>query len=134
MLKPIMIKKDDLSPKVILDAERSIFLISGKSIVENAHDFYNPILIWFQTYFKNPNKNTHLILYLEYLNSSSALQISNLIHLFTLNKDNHSLNITWLYDTDDETMKEIGEEYLYSNTVEFEIKELESNDFEEFDF
>ena len=134
MLNPILINKDDLSPKIILDVKRSIFLISGKSIVENAHDFYNPILSWFQTYLKNPNDSTHLVLYLEYLNSSSALQISNLIHLFTLHQEESNLSITWLYDTDDETMREIGEEYLYSNNLKFETKELETTDFEEFEF
>ncbi|MCF6366463.1 MAG: DUF1987 domain-containing protein [Bacteroidales bacterium] len=130
MLAPIIIKKDSLSPKVVLDQESGVFCLSGKSIVENAHDFYTPILNWFKEYFKKPNKSTHLIFYIEYLNSSSALQISNLIFLFSENKKGNQLKITWLYDEDDEAMKETGKEFQYSNTLKFDVKKFNAEEFD----
>ena len=134
MIKPIFINKTELSPKVILDKENNIFLISGKSIVENAHEFYSPVLTWFKSYFNNPNNSTELILYLEYLNSSSSFQIANLIELFSENQDSKNLYITWLYDSDDEIMKETGKEFKYSDFTNFELKELKDEDYEEFSF
>jgi len=129
MLAPLIIKKKSLSPEIILNQNSNTFLISGKSIVENAHEFYTPILDWFKEYFKNPNESTHLILYIEYLNSSSSLQISNLIFLFSENQKDNKLNITWLYDIDDDTMKETGKEYQYSNFIDFNIKEYNSEEY-----
>ena len=134
MIKPLLIKKTELSPKVILDKENNTFLISGKSIVENAHDFYSQIITWFESYFNNPNNNTEIILYLEYINSSSSLQIANLIHLFSKYKDNINLNITWLYDEDDEEMKETGIEFQYTYYVKINLKELKNDISEEFEF
>lgn len=134
MIKPIFINKTELSPKVILDKENNIFLISGKSIVENAHEFYSVILTWFKSYFNNPNKSTELILHLEYLNSSSSFQIASLIELFSENQDSNDLYITWLYDSDDEIMKETGKEFKYSDFTNFELKELKDEDYEEFSF
>ena len=78
-MEQLFIKKTDLSPKVLLDKDNNKFFIVGKSIVENAFEFYVPIIEWFKNYFKDPNKSTDLIFFLEYLNSSSFLQIASRI-------------------------------------------------------
>ena len=132
MIEPILIEKNDLAPKVVLDKEKNTFLIAGKSIIENSHDFYNPILIWFKNYFENPNDNTELILYLEYINSSSFLQIANIIDIFSQNMEKHNLNIKWLYDKDDDTMEEIGKDLQFTYLVKFNFIELTNTNIENF--
>ena len=132
MIEPIHIEKNDLSPKVVLDKENNTFLIAGKSIIENSHDFYHPIITWFKNYFENPNDNTELILYLEYVNSSSFLQIANIIDIFSQNMENHNLNIKWLYDKDDDTMEEIGKDLQFTYLVKFNFIELTNSNIEDF--
>ena len=86
-------------------------------------------------YFKNPNNSTELVLNLDYLNSSSSLQIMKIISLFENNKkDNLDLKIIWKYDSEDEMSKERGEELMHSTLINFELDVTESEEFEEFDF
>jgi len=121
----IHIDKTQLSPKVVLDKENNFFLISGKSGVENAEAFYKPILNWFNNYFKNPNEHTEINLYLEYLNSASSVQIGKLMNIYTDNKNNCNITINWIYDIDDELMKEMGKEFQYMYEIKFNFKETD---------
>lgn len=121
----IKIKKTQLSPEVILDKENNYFSISGKSGVENAESFYKPILEWFKNYFKNSNENTEINLFLEYLNSSSSVQIGKLMDIFTINKNKCNITINWIYDADDELMKEMGIEFQNIYEIKFTFKETD---------
>jgi hypothetical protein len=123
MKEIIDIKKTQLSPKVLLDKENESFIISGKSGVENAEIFYGPILNWFINYFKNPNPFTEINLYLEYLNSASSVQIGKLLNMITDNLNKSKITINWIYDIDDELMKEMGKEFQYMYEIKFVFKE-----------
>lgn len=135
MIKPIILNKTEKTPEVILDKENSVFQISGRSIVENAHEFYSPIQNWLHEYFKNPNKSTEFILNLDYLNSSSSLQIMKMIFLFEHNNNKvNNLTIVWMYESEDELLRERGEELQQSTQINFVLKVIESDGFEDFDF
>ena len=131
MIKPLKIEKTANSPEIILNKEEGIFQIVGRSIVENSYDFYNPILSWFEEYFKEPNKATKLSLFIDYLNSSSTLQIMKLIKIFN-GKEN--VKVVWAYEEGDENSKETGEEYELSSNVKFEFIETDLDNFEDFRF
>lgn len=133
-MESIYFKESELSPRVDLDKENNKFIISGKSIVENAHDFYVPILKWFIEYFKDPNEKTELVFYLEYINSSSFLQIANLTEIFSQNNKDNKLNIKWLYDIGDDTMREIGDDLQFTYLVKFNFIEVNENNKNEFNF
>jgi len=121
MLKPLILKKTQLTPLVILDKDNNMFSIEGKSIYSNGYEFYTPILVWFKEYFKNPNITTELIIYFEYINSSSFFQISRLIEMFSENINNSKLKIIWKYDFDDEIIQENGMEFKKNTNFEFEV-------------
>ena len=131
MIKPIKIEKTANSPEVILNKDKGIFQIMGRSIVENSFDFYTPIINWIEEYFKNPNPSTQLSLYIDYLNSSSTLQLMKLIKLFN-GKEN--VKIVWVFEDGDENSKETGEEYELASNVEFEFVETDVENFEDFKF
>ncbi len=135
MIKPIILQNKENAPEIILDKDNNIFKISGRSIVENAHQFYEPIIIWFKKYFKEPNKNTELSINLDYINSSSSLFIMKIILLFEQN-DNSSndLKIIWNYDIEDELLKERGNELKKTTNINFELKEFKSGEYEDFNF
>jgi len=133
MEEVINIKKTQLSPKVLLNKKNKNFILYGKSGVENAEDFYNPIINWFENYFNNPNEKTEIYLYLEYLNSSSSVQIGKLLNIISNYQDNLHITINWLYDSDDELMKETGKEFQYMYDLKFNFIEKDE-DAEYFNF
>ena len=131
-MESIYIKETGLSPKVDLDKDNNRFIIVGKSIVENAQDFYLPILEWFIEYFNDPNEKTELLFYLEYINSSSYLQIAKITEIFSQNMKNKNLMIKWLYDKEDDTMQEIGEDLQFTYLVKFNFIEINDANIDNF--
>lgn len=111
MLKKLTIKATEDTPELIFDKDNSIFLISGRSLPEDAQKFYKEALEWMSKYIKSPNKETTIVLFLEYFNSSSArLIVKILIELETLSQKDNSVKIIWKYAENDDVMKERGEE------------------------
>lgn len=122
MLEPLIIRKKTFMPFVYFDKEKSIFRLEGKSIPEDSTEFYPKIFAWLEEYVKNPNKKTVLVLKLDYYNSSSARDIANIIKFFdALYKKGHEVEVKWIYNSDDEVMRENGEDFKILFTVPIEI-------------
>ena len=123
MENQIKLKATEDTPEVYLDKEKSIFIIKGKAMPENAFDFFRPILDWMNAYVKSPNQNTVLEVYLEYFNSSSVKQIFTLLSkVDQLSDEGHQAKIIWRYKENDELMKEKGAEFESFLDVPFEMK------------
>ena len=138
MSEPIIIEKTETTPEVIFDKENSVFRITGRSIVENAHEFYHPIREWLIEYIKDPNEKTELTLNYEYLNSSSSLQLMKLIFILEeLTESGKKVKVEWLHERDDDMTKERGEELMNSSELDFDIKgyiDESDDDYEDFSF
>ncbi len=133
--EPIIIEPTVKTPEVILDKENNTFQIRGRSISENSHEFFLPIKNWLTAYFKHPNNLTKLILNFDYLNSSSAIQISNIINLFEKNyKKNIDVLLVWQYERGDELIENTGIELNIISDVPFVTEIFETEEFEKFDF
>ncbi|NPA68805.1 MAG: DUF1987 domain-containing protein [Chlorobi bacterium] len=132
-MKEFDIKKTDLSPKIILNKEENFYLFSGKSVIENAEEFYTPVFNWFKNYYKNPNTSTNIIFFIEYFNSASSHQIGNLFNLFSKHK-NTLLNVCWLYENNDELIKEAGKEFKDFYDINFDLIPVNPEDTGIFDF
>jgi hypothetical protein len=100
------------TPYVSLNHTSGILEFKGKSIPENTIKFYGPVKHWIETYSGSPQPNTHLIIYLEYFNTSSAkIIIEMLKKMVALNNDGKTkLQVTWRYDANDTDMLEAGED------------------------
>jgi len=112
-LTTVHIKPTETTPEVKLDPTTGKFEIKGRSISENASEFYNPLIDWVKTYVGNPSGSTIVDVYLDYVNTSSS---KSLMHLFnTLSAvSGMEVIINWHYKKDDEAMKEAGEDF---NTI-----------------
>jgi hypothetical protein len=112
-LTALHISPTAFTPEVKFDPIAGTFEIKGRSIPENAHEFYNPLIDWVKTYSKNAAESTSMDVYFDYLNTSSS---KSLMHLFNALStiSGKEVRINWLHTQDDEAMKEAGEDF---NTI-----------------
>ena len=125
-MKVIKIEKTTVSPKIILDKKNNIFEFKGRSRPEDAVEFYQPILDWFDEYKNSPNDETCVHMDFEYFNTTSAKLILDIIKKIKLAQTaGKTVKIIWHYQEDDEDMQEAGEDYEELVGVPFEFKEYE---------
>ena len=117
----IKIKGTEDTPTIILDTEREIFEISGRSLPEDVAVFYDPILNWLDEYAESPNEKTEFTFKLTYFNTaSSKLLLDVLLKLEELSENGHDVKILWYYPEEDEDMQEAGEEFNEIVDIPFE--------------
>ncbi len=126
MEKKLQIASTEDSPEIIFDVEKNILLISGRSLPEDAFNFYAPILKWMKEYINEPNQNSELILNLDYFNSSSVKQIMRLFTIFEeLGASGKDAKIIWKYSLSDDLMEIKGQEFKSMITkVPFELVKI----------
>ena len=120
-METIKIQGTEDTPRIILDAEKELLEISGRSLPEDVSAFYEPVLNWLNEYAENPNDKTIFNFKLTYFNTaSSKLLLDILMKLEELHEKGHDVLIRWHYPEDDEDMEEAGEEYADIVDVPFE--------------
>jgi len=123
MLKPYILEKTRNSPQVELDKEKSIFLLSGRSIIEDATMFFRPIIEWVESYIQDPNPYTEINLNFDYLNSASIKNVLKvLIEFEKLVEKKKDVKVIWHFEKNDEIMEERGEEILGAINIPYEYK------------
>ncbi|NPA87344.1 MAG: DUF1987 domain-containing protein [Epsilonproteobacteria bacterium] len=111
MEKKIHIKATKYTPEINLDAETGVFEFKGKSYPENTFEFYKPIIDWIKEYVKNPSKKTTVNMEIVYFNSSTSKLFFNLFDILYENRDKTDVTVNWIYDKDNDTAKEAGEDF-----------------------
>jgi len=115
----------EYTPQILLDADKGLIEISGKSFPEDAVRFYKPILRWIDEYIASPNSMTHLNLKFSYYNTASAKKILELIKkVATIKQTANKLEINWYYEEGDEDMQNAGNDYSSVVEVPFNIIEI----------
>jgi len=116
------------TPEVLLDPSNAVFEIKGKSIPDDAEEFFNRILVWLEDYVSNPNEITEVKIDLEYFNISSSKRILFLFYkLNELNEKGKDVKIIWYYNEEDEDMFEVGQDYAFMVKIPFEFKSYALN-------
>lgn len=116
--KTIFIEKTLHTPEINFDFRSGIFSIEGKSYSENTFEFYKELLSSLETFFKDQtNKRLKNIIFnfkLTYFNSSSSkalFEMFDLIDMFVQSQSDIAVDINWVYDEDDDSSKEDGEDF-----------------------
>ena len=121
-VKPLSYIGNHRTPTIILDKEKKLFLIRGRSFPEDATSFYTPVVDWFKEYAQNPNDQTIFTLMFYYYNSSTA---KALLDIFKILQDIHNQGkeviIKWLYHEEDDIIKEHGQDFSELFTFKFEF-------------
>lgn len=90
-------------------------VISGRSIPEDSDQFWYPVIFFIKNF---PNTPINFILYFQYYNTLSIRYIN---FLFSELKQKNVESIKWIYEEDDEDVKEMGE-YLRDRFNKMPIK------------
>ena len=97
------------SPEIILNPDGFI-KIRGRSIHENATEFFEPVNAWITEYIKDPAEVTCVDMILEYFNSASAKVFIQLLQKLTYVQLKHRKFIfNWYFEEGDEDILERGE-------------------------
>ena len=118
-MQVIQLAGTEQTPQVLLNKEKSIFEFSGRSLADNAVEFYRPIMAWMTEYAESPNPKTELVFKMEYMNTASSKAIFD---LFSLAQSIEGAKIVWCFQEDDEDMEETGEEFSSLVKIPFELR------------
>jgi hypothetical protein len=109
------------TPKVVLDKEKNIFELSGKSLPEDVIKFYEPIYQWLKEYVASPNDETIMKLKIDYFNSASHKAINYMLEILSdIEKTGKKVSVKWHYLTEDEDMLETGHDFAELTGLHFD--------------
>jgi hypothetical protein len=131
IMRKLMIDQKPSSPRVVLDPEKKIFIISGESRPPDVREFYGQIIEWLREYgthlMKSDEKQDEVIFNFnfEYFNSSSGKSILDICKILaSLRLNGLNIAINWHYEKNDDDMLEAGKEI--SRIVKFPFEYVES--------
>ena len=111
-MENLEIEETKYTPKITLDTEGTMSLV-GKSYPENTFEFYEPMMSWVKEYFEtNAKEVTTVNIEITYFNSSSSKLFFDFFDLFEENKDDHTIKINWIFDEENESAEEAGEDFI----------------------
>lgn len=123
MQKPLKLKGTKETPEVNFDRESGQFQIGGRSLPEDAVQFYQPVIAWMKEYANNPLDNTELKTHFDYFNSSSIKQMLILFKaLESILESGKTAKIVWKYDEDDDLMEIKGKEFKRMLKIPFDLE------------
>ena len=99
------------TPEITLETSGTITMV-GKSYPENTFEFYAPVMEWMKEYFDTTSADTTINLEITYFNSSSSKLFFDFFDLLDENKDDHTIKINWIYDEENESAEEAGEDFV----------------------
>ena len=124
LAEKLYIDKTEDTPQINFDLGVGSFSIRGRSLPENAYNFYKPLIEFLQSAINQINSGTNFEFHLDYFNSSSGRFIYEMLTIIESKASTDSLKINWIVDKDDELMIEKGEELQSLLDLKFEIKKI----------
>ncbi len=111
-MENLKIEASKYTPLITMDIQKGEIEIRGKSYPENTFEFYKPVLEWIENYHNTSNPSLTLNLEIIYFNSSSSKLFYDLFDLLEENSDAFKPVINWIYDEENESALESGEEFM----------------------
>ncbi len=124
-MEELLIEKKYYLPFIHFNPKTGILKMHGKSILEDPDAFFNQIFYWLHEYFSTSPPETIIEINLEYINSSSSKYLHKMLQLIN-NECNakNKCNVHWYYEEDDESIKELGEQFESIFDIPFELKKF----------
>lgn len=112
------------TPGIFFDINTQTLKLSGRSIPENAADFYSQVFTWLEEHLNNVNSKQCVEVRLEYFNTSSSKSILDIFRKYQKAKNDGRCDVLviWFYESDDEDMLEAGQDYGAITGLRFEYR------------
>ena len=124
-MEPLIINKTEDTPQVELDINKGIFVITGRSLPENAIEFYKPVFSWVEECLQSiSGKDIAVEIRLEYFNTASSKQIAKLFLQLENYIEKNNIVIKWFYEKEDNDMLVSGNQYAKFLNLKFEFIEI----------
>ncbi len=121
-MEDLVLEGSEFTPRVNFSLQNKSLTIEGKSLPEDAREFYRPLIEWTNSIEGQPVESLEVKLFLSYFNSSSSKQLLKLFYaLEDLNESGIKSTIQWSYKSSDLMMKEKGEELNELIELPFEL-------------
>ena len=107
----IDIKATNTTLSVIGSIKEGVLTVKGRSMPENAKDFYGMFKEWLQDFYKTEADKVHVTFEIEYYNTSSSNILMEIMKQLSDMSQSKSVSIVWIYEDDDIEMEEVGEDF-----------------------
>lgn len=121
-MKKLIIKSSEKFPKVILNPNKNIYEISGRSIPEDVMKSYEPVVKWIDENVGKIKNKMELDFKLDYLNSNSTKMIFDILTMLDkFYQAGIKISINWFHEEDDDDIKNEGELFASLFKLPFKI-------------
>ena len=121
-MNDLIIQPTGKTPEIILTPGNISF--SGRSIIDNILEFFEPVKQWMHEYVEHPADSTEVTVKYEYLDSRSTQVLYQLLaEIQSITKKGYTVHIKWHYEYGDVEMVKLGE--IIQNRLETEFEFIE---------
>lgn len=109
-----------------VDLSNGVLEFTGRSMIENTRNFYEPIYTWVCNYLENPSEITVVSMKLEYIDAASVTSLMNLLILLKgVEERGLVFMVNWYYSYGDLEMLQLGAIIQDRLEMEFDFTEFE---------
>lgn len=112
--------------KTALEGDALRIEIKGRSIPEDAKDFYQPLMDLVEEFKQNPSPKMIIDIHFDYMNTSTSKSLAILLKRIE-GVEGPEKEVNWYYEKLDYDLKEAGEDYALIVNIPFNLIKVESN-------
>lgn len=120
-IEELYIPATDETPEVCLTRLKNRSYISGRSLPENAFEFYRPLINWVNNHSSKIDSVFEMEFKFDYFNSSSGRYLFEMLTQLEKNPKKRFIKILWVVEDGDDLMLEKGMELKSLLDLNFEI-------------
>lgn len=113
-MENLKIRGSKYIPDILFDYNNNVLQIKGRSYPENTAEFYSPVFSWLEKYLGQLDRQEVTVnVELTYFNSSSSKILMDFFDMLDEAAcDGKNITLNWLFDEEDESMLDYGEEFM----------------------
>ncbi|MDT8406228.1 MAG: biofilm regulation phosphoprotein SiaC [Methylococcales bacterium] len=113
------------TPAVQADPVTGLFRMMGDSYPENSFEFFAPLIEWIEAFLETNTEALTLELNIAYMNTSSVKAMMDIFDLMEeAFQQGRKVQVAWFYDSRNERVVEMIEEFQEDCSFIFEIKKI----------
>jgi len=110
------------TPAIQGDWQAGLLAMQGDSYPENSFELFGQVLDWVERFLREENRPLTLELRLLYLNTSSIKALMDIFDLLEdAHRDGRPVSVNWYYDSRNERVAELAEEFREDCSFPFAI-------------